>query len=237
MADLSAALKKGGALKTPGLSEGTGGSPNRELMASARRALSGNWTPAILGYALFVLLLMSFTFFFLSALIYLLAAGTVEMSRAIVLLEIGANVMQLLLAGAVTVGFLGFFLGIARDGEVQMELLFAGFRRFFTSFAVYFFYSLFILLWSLLLVIPGIIAALRYAMAFYVVADDPSCGPLEALSRSKAMMRGSKWQFFCLHWRFFWWWLLAACFTGGIGYLWLIPYMQTSFAKFYEDVK
>ena len=74
-------------------------------------------------------------------------------------------------------------------------------------------------------------------MAFFIIADDADCGPLEAISRSKEMMKGNKWKLFCLHWRFFGWALLAAFFTFGIGYLWLVPYMQTSFAKFYEDVK
>ena len=75
------------------------------------------------------------------------------------------------------------------------------------------------------------------SMAFFIIADDADCGPLEAISRSKEMMKGNKWKLFCLHWRFFGWALLAAFFTFGIGYLWLVPYMQTSFAKFYEDVK
>ena len=93
---------------------------------------------------------------------------------------------------------------------------------------------MFISLWSLLLVIPGIIAAFRYAMAFFILADDENCGPLEALSRSKEMINGNKWKYFCLCWRFFGWALL--CSFLPIGWLWLIPYMQTSLAAFYEDV-
>ncbi len=89
----------------------------------------------------------------------------------------------------------------------------------------------------LLLIIPGIIATFRYAMAFFIIADDEDCGPLEAITRSKEMMKGNKWKFFCLNWRFFGWSLLAVFFTFGIGFLWIVPYMQTSFAKFYEDVK
>ena len=81
----------------------------------------------------------------------------------------------------------------------------------------------------------GLVAAFRYAMAFFIIADDEDCGALEAISRSKEMMRGNKWKFFCLHWRFFWWGLL--CMLFPIGMLWLVPYMQTSSAKFYEDVK
>ncbi len=78
----------------------------------------------------------------------------------------------------------------------------------------------------------------RYAMVYFIVADDDEeVGALEAIRQSKQMMTGNKWKFFCLNWRFFGWGLLATFFTLGIGYLWLMPYMQTSFAKFYEDVK
>jgi uncharacterized membrane protein len=72
-------------------------------------------------------------------------------------------------------------------------------------------------------------------MVYFIVADDEDTGPLEAIGQSKEMMKGNKWKLFCLQWRFFGWALL--CSLLPIGYLWLIPYMQTSFAKFYEDVK
>ena len=148
-----------------------------------------------------------------------------------------SNLVQWLVSGAFMVGFFGFFLGIAQENAARMELLFVGFRRFWKSFGTYFFYSVFIFLWSLLFIIPGIIATFRYAMAFFIIADDEDCGALEAISRSKEMMKGNKWKLFCLCWRFFGWWLLAVFFTFGIGFLWLIPYIQTSLAKFYEDVK
>lgn len=78
---------------------------------------------------------------------------------------------------------------------------------------------------------------LTFFMAFLCIADDEDCGVFEAFRRSKQMMKGNKWKFFCLHWRFLGWSLIASFLTFGIGYLWLIPYFLTSFAKFYEDVK
>ena len=143
----------------------------------------------------------------------------------------------ILITGPFIAGWFGFFLGIAQEGTARLELLFVGFQRFWKSFGTYFFYTLFIYLWTLLFIVPGIIAAFRYAMAFFIIADDEDCGALEAISRSKEMMKGNKWKLFCLCWRFFGWWLLAVFFTFGIGFLWLIPYIQTSLAKFYEDVK
>ena len=133
------------------------------------------------------------------------------------------------------VGFCSYFLVIAQEGETRLECLFTGFKRFWASFGAYFLSTLFIVLWTMLFIIPGIIATFRYAMVYFIVADDEDVGPLEAIRQSKEMMKGNKWKFFCLHWRFFWWGILCSIFP--IGVLWLVPYMQTSFAKFYEDVK
>jgi len=115
-------------------------------------------------------------------------------------------------------------------------MVFSSFNRFGTALAAYFFVNLFVLLWSILLIIPGIIAALSYSMTYYILADNQSMGALDAISVSKKMMQGSKWKFFCLGWRFFGWSLLCVL-TLGIGFFWLIPYMDCSLVKFYEDVR
>ena len=231
-------LTGGGKLTVPSLGSAVGGSGNKELMAAARMALSGNWGMAILGYVLYFLLITSFFVFVVSASVFV--GVTSSTSSDDFLGRVGFinpvfSLIQFLLSGAITVGFVGFFLGIAQDGEAQLDRLFIGFRRFWKSLGVYFFSSLFIVLWSLLLIIPGIIAAFRYAMVYFVIADDADCGAWEALGRSRDMMKGNKWKFFCLNLRFIGWALLASL-SCGIGYLWLVPYMQTSFAKFYEDV-
>ena len=97
-------------------------------------------------------------------------------------------------------------------------------------------FALLVLIGMLLFIIPGIIAAYRYAMTFYILADHPGMDALAAIRRSKEMMRGNKLKLFCLGWRFFWWFLLCipTCF---IGLIWLVPYMNTSLAKFYDDLK
>lgn len=219
---------------------GGGGTSNKDLMEEARESLSGNWGMGVLGYVLYAALSMSISFFVLAAAGFVgvvsgLAGGNAELAATSI--NVFAQLFQLLIAGALTVGFYGYYLGIAQDDEANLELLFVGFRRFWKSLGVYFFYMLFVYLWMLLLIIPGIIAAFRYAMAFFIIADDEDCGPLEAITRSKEMMKGNKWKFFCLNCRFIGWSLLAFFFTLGIGFLWVVPYMQTSLAKFYDDVK
>ena len=95
---------------------------------------------------------------------------------------------------------------------------------------------LFIFLWSLLLVIPGIVKAFSYAMTPFILEERPELSANEAIDHSRAMMKGHKFDLFWLLLSFIGWGFLCM-FTFGIGYLWLIPYMQTSFASFYEDVK
>lgn len=238
MAGSNDLLGAGISLKTPGLGDAIGGSSNKDLMADARTALSGNWGMAVLGYVLYAILIFSFYAFVFSSAFFVGFVSETNGGDSKVAGEAikgFAQLIEFLVSGALMVGLCSFFLGITQDRDARLENLFTGFRRFWKSLGTYFFYSVFVFLWALLLIIPGIIASFRYAMAFYIIADDEDCGPLEAISRSKEMMKGNKWKYFCLNWRFFWWGLL--CMIIPIGMLWLVPYMQTSFAQFYEDVK
>ena len=96
--------------------------------------------------------------------------------------------------------------------------------------------SIYIFLWSLLLIIPGIIAAYSYSLTFYLLIDEPELSAEAAIQKSIKIMEGNKWKLFLLHLRFFGWFMLCVL-TLGIGLLWLIPYVQISFVHFYEDVK
>ncbi len=93
--------------------------------------------------------------------------------------------------------------------------------------------ALFVLLWSILFIVPGIIAGYRYAMAPYIMANNPSVGVLEALNRSKQLMAGHKGRLFCLDLSFIGWYILGAL-TLGIGLLWIAPYVGASRAAFYQ---
>jgi uncharacterized membrane protein len=80
------------------------------------------------------------------------------------------------------------------------------------------------------------IVQLRYAQSFFILLDRPGEGALAAIRGSIQSMKGRKWKLFCLYWRFFGWAILCV-FTCGIGILWLLPYMMTTYARFYEDVR
>ena len=143
---------------------------------------------------------------------------------------------MLVISGPLALGVVGFFLKRIRGEEFSVANIFDGFQRFLPSFLLMFFYGLFIVLWSLLLIIPGIVKGLGYGMAFYIMYDNPSTKPLEALKQSQAMMKGHRWQYFKLYWSFLGWALLVPL-TFGIGVLWLYPYMYLTIGNLYESLK
>ena len=141
----------------------------------------------------------------------------------------------LIIDGPLYVGSAMFFLTFIRRGRPEIGMLFGGFKNFGNALGAYLLMALFTFLWMLLLIVPGIIAAYRYSQTFYLLADNPRLGPLEAIRASTAMMRGRKWKLFCLNLRFVGWSLLCLL-TCGIGYIWLMPYASVSFSRFYEDL-
>jgi uncharacterized membrane protein len=186
---------------------------NVVLMQMARESLKGKWGLAIGTFVVYSLIAVS-----------------------IQRIPIVGVIASLLISGPFAIGLAFFSLSISRNQDAKLEQIFQGFKNFGTALGAYVLTSLFIFLWTLLLIIPGIIAAISYSMTFYILADDNSIGAMDAMDKSKKMMDGYKWKSFCLGLRFFGWTLLCIL-TLGIGFLWLIPYAHVSMAKFYDDVK
>ena len=183
------------------------------LMRMAQESLKGKWGLAIGTF-----------------LVYILIVGATGSIPGI------GTIVSLLVSGSFALGAAKFSLSIARNQEARLEQLFDGFKNFGNVVATYLLMVLFIVLWTLLLIVPGIIAALSYSMTFYILADDESIDSMEALRRSKKMMDGYKLKYFYLGLRFLGLALLCIL-TLGIGFLWLFPYMYITSAKFYEDIK
>jgi len=182
---------------------------NRELRAIARSHLHGSWLAAV-GIVLVYVVIIS-------------ASGFVVIG-------------PLILGGPLTLGLIGYFLKKARGEQVRLENLFDGFNFFVTSFLLYLLQTIFIGLWSLLFIIPGIVKSFSYSMAFFILHDNPDIGAVEAINQSKKMMYGHKGKLFGLCLSFLGWGILC-CFTFGIGFLWLYPYISLSVTNFYEDLK
>ncbi len=147
-----------------------------------------------------------------------------------------SNLLSIVLGGPIALGVAGYFLKLIRQEGPIIEDLFGGFKFFIKAFVLNIMITIFTLLWTLLLIIPGIIAYLRYSMSYYIMTDNPQLSAFEALNQSKFMMAGYKGKLFRL-WLSFLGWFLVGILTLGIGFLWVLPYYNTAKANFYQDLK
>ena len=145
------------------------------------------------------------------------------------------SLVWLVIGGAVSLGYALFNLNLVDGQPPRFDGLFSEFHRIWPGFCLKFLTGLFTFLWTLLFIIPGILAAYSYAMAPYILAENPDMTAREAITASKEMMRGNRWRLFCLGISFIGWAILAAL-TLGIGILWLRPYEEAAHAAFYRDL-
>ena len=137
----------------------------------------------------------------------------------------------------VSVGFIIFLINTIRRTAPCYGNLLDGFGMIFRVIFLYFMEGLFIFLWCLLLVVPGIIAAYRYRQAIYLLIDHPEMTVLDCIRESKEMMRGKKWELFVLDLSFLGWSLLAMMpVIGWASQVWSIPYMEMTYALYYETL-
>ncbi len=129
------------------------------------------------------------------------------------------------------------FLDFIRQGQTSVSALFLGYNKpwFPKSFLLPLLVSIFTLLWTLLLIIPGLIKSYSYSMAYFVHKDNPEIGCNAAIDESMRLMEGHKWELFMLDLSFIGWFFLCLL-TLGLGFLWLIPYVMSAHAHFYEDL-
>ena len=145
-------------------------------------------------------------------------------------------VIYFILGSIIEIGYSLFNLDLVdRQKEPEIGTLFGYFSHWKTTASAKLLQTVYVILWSLLLIIPGIIASYSYAMTSYILAEHPELDPSEAIARSKEMMEGNRWRLFCLQFSFIGWSLLSSL-TLGIGNLWLTPYKQTATAAFYREI-
>ena len=208
---------------------------NSELRAQARERLEGKWGTFVL---------MTFLFYVIQALLQIpgsvgdlfkvLSPENALTSESLSTLSVLLSLLALPLSWGLTVSLLRNH----REESVDLENLFDGFRggRYTRVFCALFLVNLFTFLWTLLLIIPGIIKAFSYALTPYIIMDEPELTARQAITRSCEIMEGRRWKLFCLYLSFIGWGILCLL-TFGIGFLWLVPYMNASVAAFYEDAR
>lgn len=205
---------------------------NQDYKNAALSVLRGNWAPAVVCAIVYVLIAVVISVFQPSVATDDGVTGTQGgMSLVYMLLYIFVMLPIIL-------GMYQTFNVLYTDGDNKLtsnmfKLAFGAYGRNLAGMLLMF---VFTLLWTLLFIIPGVIKTIAYSMTPYILKDFPELSPNQAINLSQKMMKGHKLDFFCLVLSFLGWALLCIL-TLGIGTLWLSPYVCTSFAAFYQDVK
>ena len=211
-----------------------------DYRAIARQNLSGKWGIAVL--ACFLSSLLGGTVTGTSSRMNLDAETIAQLPESVrsffvALLTLGSILafVQFLIGGVIRQGYVIFLLKQHDGLGPDIHDLFSQFHDFGRGFLLALLQAIFTFLWTLLFIIPGIIASYRYAMAPYIMAENPDMRPREALRASSDLMDGHKWELFCLGFSFIGWSFLSIL-TLGIGGLWLNPYINASYTAFYRHI-
>lgn len=176
-------------------------------------------------------------------LLYLLIGGTVNYGPGLLMPSATSNITSSVTINIISLllipmswGVTITFLEVSRGMKVNYGNLTKGYHDFTRIFLTILLKGIYTLLWSLLLIIPGIVKSYSYAMTEFVLVDRPDLAYNEAIEESMRLMQGNKWRLFVLDLSFLGWALLCIL-TLGIGYLFLAPYMEVAHAHFYADLK
>ncbi|MGN0506953.1 MAG: DUF975 family protein [Lachnospiraceae bacterium] len=159
----------------------------------------------------------------------------VSLMAILATIAVAVLLVKIVVGGAATLGYVKFNLNLVDHKQASFGDLFSCFKRLLDGFLMQLLRTIYVVLWTLLFVIPGIIASYRYAMTPYILLENPGMTANEAITKSKELMQGNKWRLFCLQFSFIGWSILCV-FTLGIGFLWLVPYMEAANAAFYREI-
>ena len=155
---------------------------------------------------------------------------------AIAVIGIVASLLRLLVFNPIEIGCRGFF---TRNTEAPAEIgeVKSGFSPYGRNVLAMLLRDLFLCLWTLLFIVPGLIKYYSYRMVPYILADDPEIGAMEAINRSRSMMNGNKWKAFVLDLSFLGWDLLSVVTLGLVGIFYVNPYKYSTGAELYQVLK
>lgn len=142
----------------------------------------------------------------------------------------------LIITPAFEISMCMIYLKLTKREEISVGDVFNGFNITGKAVWLAIITQFFTFLWTLLFIIPGIVKVYSYSMAMYILADNPELTAREALSKSKEIMDGHKFDLFVLQLSFFWWYLLGSI-TLGIAYIYVLPYVSATIANFYNSIK
>lgn len=216
-----------------------------DYRARAREVLSGNWLLSTL-VALIATLLggavtsgtssLNIDLDNLNGLNIQLSPTLIAILQAIVSISVVIAVIRFIIGGTIKLGHCQYLLDQQNGNNLSVRTLFSQFNQFGNGFCLELLTTIFVFLWSLLLVIPGIVASYSYTMAPFIQSEHPEYGASECIKCSKEMMRGHRWELFCLELSFIGWRILAI-FTLGIGALFINAYSSAARAAFYQQLQ
>jgi len=168
------------------------------------------------------------------------AAIFAAIAAAIFLAVVLAALLNIFVMNPLSVGLYKYFVNNTENSEHDQDLsVFGkGFKENYkNTVLVMFMCKLFIFLWSLLFIIPGIVKSYQYRMVKYIIGENPDMSYTEALELSKNMMNGNKWKAFCLDLSFIGWYILGALTLGILIVLYVSPYANFTCAELYQTLK
>ncbi len=154
----------------------------------------------------------------------------------LVVIFVVSVLMSLLLFNPLEVGCRGFFASNA-ESPAELSALKLGFHPYGRTVGAMFLRGLFLFLWGLLFIIPGIIKSYSYRMVPYILAEDPNISGKDAITLSRQMMDGQKWNTFVLDLSFIGWYLLSVLTLGILGIFYVKPYKCSTDAELYQTLK
>ena len=210
---------------------------NSEYRAQARAALEGRWTEAVLMFLILIIVAFAFSAplgfvsrVFATRMPWLAESmsGCSLLVSVLIIMPLGYGLSNALLS----------FLRSNEEGTSGLSEMWQFFRRDYSRSvpALLLVVVFSTLLGIVTLGIGTIILSYAYSMVPYLLRDYPELSAREALRTSSQMMKGHKWDLFVLDLSFIGW-ILLGIMTAGIGLLWVAPYMDTTHAAFYEDLK
>lgn len=168
---------------------------------------------------------------------WLLTTGVLVVGSLILSAVSFTIIGSLLLIGAIEFGYCAYLITVTRNKDSDFGKLLSGFNRFGDVCITGILKWLFTGLWSLLFVIPGIVKSYSYAMTMYIMQDHPELSGNDAITKSRQMMDGHKFDLFILDLSFIGWYLLGALTFGILIIFYVEPYRQVTRTNFYEQLR